>query len=131
MEVWVKVGELDATKIVVVHAAPLIDDVKKAIKLTLKNRFSTVDKNEIIIRGSTAGNAISSTMPLNDWNSFQIDMGLDSKIPCGGASTINGFLADPSIVTAASFKGMVEEIAFPAVEPLMMISFLSDRKAHV
>ena len=50
-------------------------------------------------------------------------MGLDSKIPCRGSSTINGFLADPSIVTASSFKGMVEGIAFPAVEPLMMISF--------
>ena len=66
MEVWVKVGELDATKIVVYHAAPLIDDVKTAIKLELKNRFSTVDSNQIIIRGSTAGNAIPSTMPLND-----------------------------------------------------------------
>ena len=66
MEVWVKVGELDATRIVVDHAAPLIDDVKTAIKLELKNRFSTVDSNQIIIRGSTAGNAIPSTMPLND-----------------------------------------------------------------
>ena len=61
-----KVGELDATKIVVDPTAPLIDDVKTAIKLKLENRFSTVDSNEIIIRGSTAGNAFPSTMPLND-----------------------------------------------------------------
>ena len=61
-----KVGVLDATIIVVDHAAPFIDDVKTAIKLELKNRFSTVDSKQIIIRGSTAGNAIPSTMPLND-----------------------------------------------------------------
>ena len=61
-----KVGESDATVIVVDHAAPRIDHVKTAIKLKLKNKFSTVDEDEIIIRGSTAGNAIPSTMPLND-----------------------------------------------------------------
>ena len=61
-----KVGESDATVIVVDHAAPRIDHVKTAIKLELKNRFSTVDKNDIIIRGSAAGNVIPSTKRLDD-----------------------------------------------------------------
>ena len=61
-----KIGKLDATKIVVDPTAPFIDDVKTAIKLKLENRFSTVDSNEIIIRCSTAGTAFPSTMPLND-----------------------------------------------------------------
>ena len=61
-----KVGELDATAVEVVHDFPRIDHVKTAIKLKLKNRFSTVDENEIIIRGSAAGNVIPSTKRLDD-----------------------------------------------------------------
>ena len=61
-----KVGESDATVVVVDHTAPRIDHVKTAIKVKLKKKFSTVDADEIIIRGSTAGNAFTSTMPLND-----------------------------------------------------------------
>jgi hypothetical protein len=61
----VKVGEWDATAVVVVHAVPRIDHLKTAIKLKLKNRFSTVDEDEIIIRDPISGEAIPSTVLLN------------------------------------------------------------------
>jgi transcription elongation factor len=65
MEVWVKVGTSKVTGVVVDKAVPRIDHLKTAIKLELKNKFLTVDKDDIVIRDPISKEEISSTKLLN------------------------------------------------------------------
>ena len=61
MIVWVKVGASAQTQIVVEGDPPLIDNLKKAIKLDMQNAFRMTDKSDIIIRDRSTNEEIDST----------------------------------------------------------------------
>ena len=64
MIVWVKVGAFALTQIEVEGNPPLIDNLKRAIKLDMQNAFQTTDKGNIIIRDRITNEEIDSTATL-------------------------------------------------------------------
>ena len=61
MIVWVKVGTFPKTKIVVEGD---VDDLKKAIKLAMPNKFLTSDSADIVVRDPSTNKEIDSTATL-------------------------------------------------------------------
>ena len=61
MIVSVKVGAHSATECVVDGDVPYIDDLKRAIKSTLVNKFRTTDKHNIVVKDPNTYMAIPST----------------------------------------------------------------------
>ena len=61
MIVWVKVGTFPKTKIVVEGD---VDDLKKAIKLVMPNKFLTSDSADIVVRDPSTKDEIDSAVTL-------------------------------------------------------------------
>ena len=62
MIVWVKVGTFAKTKIVVEGD---VDDLKKAIKLAMPNKFLTSDSADIVVRDPSTKDEIDSAATLS------------------------------------------------------------------
>ena len=121
MEVWVKVGESDATALVVVHAVPQIDHLKAAIKLELSNRFSTVDEDEIIIRDLISGDEIPSPefLNLNSTNETVRVLGSGRNpfivdAPPRGILTLTCYLSMNYLLTCCALNSMSLRLRFSA-----------------
>ena len=71
MKVWVQIGKSARTQIVVEGDAPLIDDLKKAIKLAMPNKFLTSDSDDIVVRDRSTNDEIESTATLANPNEIE------------------------------------------------------------
>ena len=65
VKVWVQIGTAGKTRIVVESDdALVIDDLRKAIKLAMPNKFQTSDSDDIVIRDPSTKEEIDSAATL-------------------------------------------------------------------
>ena len=65
MKVWVQIGTAGKTRIVVESDdALIIDDLRKAIKLAMPNKFLTSDSDDIVVRDPITKDEIDSAATL-------------------------------------------------------------------
>ena len=64
MIVWVQIGTSARTQIVVEGDAPLIDDLKTAIKLSKPHKFLTSESEDIVVRDRSTNDEIDSAATL-------------------------------------------------------------------
>ena len=65
VKVWVQIGTAGKTRIVVESDdALIIDDLRKAIKLAMPNKFLTSDSDDIVVRDPSTKDEIDPTATL-------------------------------------------------------------------